>query len=86
MSRGDSPQVLIGRDADQKASHLTRVSRNDLNWTTLYRDPFSGQLWKKSYPRPEAHASGPSKLETISRERALLEFDVVEEDLTDPAP
>jgi hypothetical protein len=73
--------VLVGVEAQVKARSLHELARDPAGWTVLYRDPDSGVLWKESYPWPESHGGGPPRLEVISRKRALLEFDVMEEDL-----
>jgi hypothetical protein len=75
------PGSLVGFPAAEKVKQLIKVAYNNDEWTSLYRDPSSGELWKKSHPWPEAHGSGPPKLDPISAARALLEFDVMEEDL-----
>jgi hypothetical protein len=72
---------LVGFPAAEKIKQLEKLAYNDLEWTSLYRDPTSGELWRKSHLWPAAHGSGPPKLEPITAERALLEFDIVEGDL-----
>jgi hypothetical protein len=79
VTAGD--RTLVGVEAQEKARALDQIAVDALNWTVLYRDPASGLLWKESYPWPETHGGGPPKLEVISRRRALLEFDIREEDL-----
>ena len=74
-------EVLIGSAAEEKARSLEELVTDDVNWTVLYRDRASGALWKQSYRWPASHAGGAPQLEQITRRRALLEFDLVEEDL-----
>jgi hypothetical protein len=84
MSDNDSTEVPIGSDADEKIKNLSLVSTNDLNWTTLLRDPISGELGRKAIHHLPAHASGPSRLETIALDRALPEFGLLMKTEADP--
>ena len=80
---GSDPKTFDGADAYDKMRSLDEIARDSLNWTALYRDPVTRQLWKEWLPWPESHGDGPPRLERIDRARALLEFDVVENDLDD---
>jgi hypothetical protein len=73
--------TLDDYQAQEKIESLDRLSLNGLAWTILYRDPVTEALWKEWKPWSEMHGGGPSRLEPITRQRALLEFDVLEEDL-----
>jgi hypothetical protein len=77
----DDTEVFDGEEAQKKARWMQEVAKDSLNWTILYRDPASGTLWKRWLPWPSSHGGGPPRLERIDRHQALLEFDIIEEDL-----
>jgi hypothetical protein len=51
-----------------------RLAVNVDEWTSLYRCPSSGDLWKKYFPFPEMHGGGPPRFERISQSEAEKEF------------
>jgi hypothetical protein len=77
-------KVIVGLAAQEKADEMEKLATDLLNWTALFRDPLTGELWKQTFPWPAAHGGGPPQLEITTRQRALLEFDLTEEDLESP--
>lgn len=47
-------------------------------WETLYRDPYDGRFWVKTYPQSEMHGGGPPALKCISEEEAESKFEIEE--------
>ena len=45
-------------------------------WEILYRDPFGGRLWERTFPKGEVHGGGPPQLSYISHEQAKEKYGI----------
>ena len=60
---------LIGEEAVIFARGLTKVFVDLEAWTTLYRDPRSGEEYLMDYLHPEMHGGGIPRLRLLSSHR-----------------
>jgi len=52
------PDVLENEGEAFARENLVQVVVDTVNWTTLYRDPNTGEYWKQFYPNRKRKAGG----------------------------
>lgn len=71
----DQSKDYVG-ESYAKEHQFEQVAVNAEQWTSLYRCPRTGDLWKKYFPFPEMHGGGPPRFERLTPEDAQKEFNV----------
>jgi hypothetical protein len=54
--------------------YLLPLGADPAGWDELYRDPESGLLWERTWPRPEMHGGGPPRLSRIEAAAARAKY------------
>jgi hypothetical protein len=54
--------------------YLLPLGADPAGWDELYRDPESGLLWERTWPRPEMHGGGPPRLSRIELAAARAKY------------
>lgn len=61
-------------------TYLEKIGFNNFGaWETLYRDPFDGRYWERTYPHSDWHGGGPPMLKNLSREEAEKKYGILSE-------
>ena len=63
---------MIDAEVGDRIAALERIA--DGNWTILYRDPSSGELWELFFPQGEMHGGGPRYLRQLSTDEAAKSY------------
>ena len=72
----DKGQLEGNEGQDYARKNLVQLVVDQVNWKTLYRDPITGEYWKKYYPHSEMHGGGPPVFVKVSLEEAKREFKI----------
>jgi hypothetical protein len=56
------------------STQLIRLGSDASGWDELFRDPFDGRLWERTYPDSDSEGGGPPRLACISRDAALEKY------------
>lgn len=54
--------------------YLLPLGADPAGWDELYRDPETGLLWERTWPRPEMHGGGPPRLSRIEAAAARAKY------------
>jgi hypothetical protein len=58
-------------------NELEQLSVNSNEWSALYRKHDDNTYWELSYPQSHLHGAGPPTLERISKEKALMHYEII---------